>query len=109
MSKAEIENVGRQHKILPRNTGKDTRAAILKELAGQHYVHPAANFTVTPEDAKAIDTPRHYESNGQTADDSIEIEEGEGGDNAEILRSIGHTGHNPEPEADAAEEDSVAA
>ncbi len=109
LSKAEIENVGRQHKIQPRNTGKETRGAILKELAGQHYVHPAANFTVTPEDAKAIDAPRHYESYGQTDDDSIESVEGEGDDNAGILRSIGHTGQDPEPGAEDAEQDSVAA
>ncbi len=109
LSKAEIENVGRQHNILPRNTGKDTRAAILKGLADQHYVHPAANFTVTAEDENAINTPRHYERYELTDESEIEAEDGTGGGNAEILRSIGHTGNDPEPDAEEAGEESAAA
>lgn len=104
LSKAETEIVGRQHNVLPRNTGKETRAAILKDLAGQHYVHPAANFTLTPEETKAIDTPRYHEAYGDGDD-----EDGEG-DNAEVLRQIGHTGQDPEPDdLDDTEENSAAA
>jgi ParB family chromosome partitioning protein len=46
LSKAGIETVGSSLRVLPRRRAKDTRAEVIKQVAGTTYVHPAAHFAL---------------------------------------------------------------
>jgi ParB family transcriptional regulator, chromosome partitioning protein len=47
LSKDEIESVGAAHSILPRQTGKATRQAVIERLKNETYVYPGARFALT--------------------------------------------------------------
>lgn len=53
LSKSEIETVGSAHGVLPRPTGKATRAALIGQLKDAAFIYPGARFGLSAEDATA--------------------------------------------------------
>lgn len=47
LSKPAIERAASAERVLPRNTGKETRAALIAHVGTGTYVHPAARFAPT--------------------------------------------------------------
>lgn len=47
LSKAALERVASAERVLPRNTGKETRAALIEHVGQGTYVLPAARFALT--------------------------------------------------------------
>jgi len=52
LSKAAIEATAKAVNVLPRDTGKATRAAIVEHLAGTTFLHPLAAFALTDEERR---------------------------------------------------------
>ncbi|MEE3503633.1 hypothetical protein [Acidiphilium acidophilum] len=50
LSKLEIETVAAANGILPRPTGKATRAAVVDRFKTQRFVYPAATFALSQEE-----------------------------------------------------------
>lgn len=91
LSKAAIEATAKAVSVLPRNTGKATRAAIVEHLDGTTFIHPLAGFSLTDEERR-----KEAERRADLAPDGDEDidDAGEGRDTA--------------PGPDAPEEDPVA-
>lgn len=53
LSKQAMERTASANGVAPRNTGKDTRAALIAHTAGNTFVHPAALFPPTPQELQA--------------------------------------------------------
>jgi ParB family transcriptional regulator, chromosome partitioning protein len=63
LSKAEIETVASANGILPKPTGKATRAAVVAHFKDGDYVYPGATFGLTADEVAAHDeagNPRSY-------------------------------------------------
>jgi ParB family chromosome partitioning protein len=54
LSKAEIEAVGSNNGVLPKQTGKATRAAVIDRLKHQSYVYPPARFALADSEAQSL-------------------------------------------------------
>ena len=54
LSKAEIEAVAAANGVLPRQTGKATRAALVERFKDEPYVYPAARFELTAGEADSF-------------------------------------------------------
>ncbi len=54
LSKNGITEAVRARKILPRNTGKEMRAALKEHIGPSTYVHPAAYFALTDDEQKDL-------------------------------------------------------
>lgn len=91
LSKAAIEATANAVSVLPRNTGKATRAAIVEHLGGTTYIHPLAGFALTDEE-------RRKEAERRA---DLVAEDDEGVDDA-------GQGRDEDPAPEAAEEDPVA-
>ncbi len=50
LSKAAIEATARANNVLPRATGKATRAAIVEQLKGSDFLHPLVRFALSDEE-----------------------------------------------------------
>ncbi|MDX5929726.1 ParB N-terminal domain-containing protein [Acidiphilium acidophilum] len=50
LSKPEIERIGSASGVLPRPTGKATRAAVVDRFKTERFVYPAANFALSQEE-----------------------------------------------------------
>ncbi len=53
LSKQALERTASANGVAPRNTGKETRAALIAHTAGNTFVHPAALFPPTPQELQA--------------------------------------------------------
>ena len=54
LSKPEIERVGASHGILPRQTGKATRAAVMERFKDERFVYDGARFALSAENLADI-------------------------------------------------------
>ena len=68
LSKDGITKVLQAEKLLPRNTGKEMRAALIEHVGTGSYVHPAALFELTPAEL-AERARRAAEDQGAEGDD----------------------------------------
>lgn len=55
LSKPEMERIASSHSVLPRQTGKATRAAFLERFKDERFIYPDARFVV-PDDDRAAHT-----------------------------------------------------
>ena len=53
LSKQALERTASANNVAPRNTGKETRAALIARTAGNTFGHPAALFPPTPQELQA--------------------------------------------------------
>ena len=53
LSKQAMERTASANNVAPRNTGKETRAAMIAHCAGKTFVHPAALFPPTAQELQA--------------------------------------------------------
>jgi len=53
LSKQAMERTASANGVAPRNTGKETRAAMIAHCAGKTFVHPAALFPPTAQEMQA--------------------------------------------------------
>jgi len=53
LSKQAMERTASANGVAPRNTGKETRAAMIAQCAGGTFVHPAALFPPTAQELQA--------------------------------------------------------
>ncbi len=91
LSKQAMERTASANGVAPRNTGKETRAAMIAHCAGGTFVHPAALF---PPTAQELQARRHRGSlmiaeqpNGNSATDGDLAPDGEDLDGADAERS----------------------
>ncbi|MHB0668467.1 Nuclease, ParB family (plasmid) [Roseomonas mucosa] len=61
LSKAAIERTATATSVLPRNTGKATRAAIVEHLKGRTFLHPLVRFDFTDEERRKAEAARARE------------------------------------------------
>jgi ParB/RepB/Spo0J family partition protein len=54
LSKSEMEAVGSANGVLPRQTGKATRAALIEKLKNEAYVYPPARFALSNGESNAL-------------------------------------------------------
>ncbi len=54
LSKSEMEAVGSANGVLPRQTGKATRAALIERLKNEAYVYPPARFALSEGESQAL-------------------------------------------------------
>jgi ParB family chromosome partitioning protein len=54
LSKAALERAASAERVLPRNTGKETRAALIEHVGQGTYVLPAARFALTEQEAAEL-------------------------------------------------------
>ena len=52
LSKAEMERVASAHGVLPRQTGKATRAALIDRFKEERFAYDGSRFALTPEEQK---------------------------------------------------------
>ncbi len=98
LSKRAMERTASANQVAPRNTGKETRAAMIAEVGTGSFVHPAALFPPTAKELEARRRPGSL----------IEGSGDEGGDDGLdefAADEDGHTGHD----AGAADEHQTAA
>ena len=57
LSKAAMESTGSANDVAPRNTGKQTRAAMIAKVGDGRFVHPAALFPPTAKELQARRKP----------------------------------------------------
>ena len=57
LSKQAMERVASNNRVLPRTTGKQTRAALIEHVGKGCFVHPAALFAPTPAELEARRRP----------------------------------------------------
>ena len=84
LSKAAIERTATATSVLPRNTGKATRAAIVEHLKGRTFLHPLVRFDFSDEERRKAKEARAREiemaalrRGGNAADeDGAEAEDG---------------------------------
>ncbi|MDT8277842.1 ParB N-terminal domain-containing protein [Roseomonas mucosa] len=83
LSKAAIERTAITTNVLPRNTGKATRAAIVEHLKGRTFLHPLVRFDFTDEERRQAEANRArapematLRRGGHATDDGAEDEEG---------------------------------
>ncbi|WP_338929174.1 ParB N-terminal domain-containing protein (plasmid) [Roseomonas mucosa] len=62
ISKAAIERTAIATNVLPRNTGKATRAAIVEQMKGQTFLHPLVRFGFTEAERRQIEKARALEA-----------------------------------------------
>ena len=91
LSKAAIERTATATSVLPRPTGKATRAAIVEQLKGRTFLHPLVRFDFTDEERRQAEADRAREAEmaalrrgGHTAEDDGAGDE-EGIENPEHL------------------------
>jgi ParB family chromosome partitioning protein len=95
VSKPEIERIATSSGVLPRPTGKATRAAVIERFKDERYIHPAAAFELSAEDIAKLGEKRKRmvaieamvgdeEADDTTAEDAGE-DETEADDEAEPL------------------------
>lgn len=75
LSKAALEKAAALHSVLPRPRAKETRAALIDQLAGATFVLPAARFALSEEEianqlARAAERAEEDEGEGQNVDGS---------------------------------------
>ena len=85
LSRQAMERTASANGVAPRNTGKETRAAMIAQCAGKRFVHPAALFPPTAQELQArcnrgslivAEQPDGDDAGGLSADS----EERDGGD-----------------------------
>ncbi len=54
LSKSEMEAVSSANGVLPRQTGKATRAALIERLKNEAYVYPAARFALSEDESREL-------------------------------------------------------
>jgi ParB family chromosome partitioning protein len=54
LSKAEMERVASAHSVLPRQTGKATRAAFVDQFREERFTYDGSRFALTPEEQKDL-------------------------------------------------------
>jgi len=54
LSKAEMERVASAHSVLPRQTGKATRAAFVDQFKEERFTYDGSRFALTPEEQKDL-------------------------------------------------------
>ena len=74
LSKGAMERAASAERVLPRNTGKATRAALIEQVGQGTYVLPAARFALTRAELKELEA----KSADRTAYGASEEEESEG-------------------------------
>lgn len=80
LSKAALEQAASAARVAPRNTARDTRAAMVRELAGTRWLHPRAAFDAA-EAAEATATDPAAEDDGDGFElDGFDADGGEGAD-----------------------------
>ncbi len=77
LSKAEIEAVGSNNGVLPKQTGKATRAAVIDRLKHQSYVYPPARFALADGEAQSL------AAKAKTAAERAAFARGDGDDDGE--------------------------
>lgn len=69
LSKAGVEGAARTANVLPRNTGKETRAALIKEVGQSTFILPAARFTLPQKELDALAARARADANDGVADE----------------------------------------
>ena len=73
LSKQAMERVASNNGVLPRNTGKETRAAMIQHVGAGMFVHPAALFPPTVEELAGCRRPDSLpEDDGEDLDDELD-------------------------------------
>jgi ParB family transcriptional regulator, chromosome partitioning protein len=75
LSKAEIEEVASANGILPKPTGKATRAAVISHFKDGDYTYPRATFGLSPDEVEAhaeAGKPRSHSWEGDDGDENAE-------------------------------------
>ena len=109
LSKGAMERAATALNVLPRQTGKATRAALIEHVGEATYILPAARFTLSPADvarleAETSDRPAYGDAEGDNAD----LEDAGNGD-LEAGPDAGDAGDAGDDRADGeADEDGVA-
>ncbi len=57
LSKQAMESTASANRVAPRNTGKETRAALIEHVGAGSFVHPAALFPPTTRELEARRSP----------------------------------------------------
>ncbi|MBI0536943.1 hypothetical protein D9599_15340 [Roseomonas sp. KE2513] len=101
LSKAAIERTATATGVVPRNTGKATRAAIVEQLKGRTFLHPLVCFDFTDAERRQAEADRAREAErtalrrGGHAADEDDAGDEEGMENPEHLLD-GDEGEGPE-------------
>ncbi len=107
LSKQAIERTASANRVLPRNTGKQTRAALIEHVGRGCFVHPAALFAPTPAELEARRRPQSLiEAEG--GDEDLDDQSG-GPADADAQDDELDTGEMPPPRAGEAVEHQAAA
>lgn len=90
LSKPEMERVAQLSGVLPRQTGKATRAAVLERFKDERFIYPDASFAISEEArlSHAAAVKQHAQIQADTADDDdtedAEADPGDEPENGEI-------------------------
>ncbi|WP_324504128.1 ParB N-terminal domain-containing protein [Acidiphilium rubrum] len=84
LSKPEIERIGSASGVLPRQTGKATRAAVVDRFKTERFIYPGAAFALTSDEAAKLaeSHARHNGDPGSGDDDPDGAETEQGADDA---------------------------
>jgi ParB/RepB/Spo0J family partition protein len=84
LSKPEIERIGSASGVLPRQTGKATRAAVIDRFKTERFIYPGAAFALTADEATKLaeSHARHNGDPGSGDDDPDGAETEHGADDA---------------------------
>ncbi len=84
LSKPDIEGIGSACGVLPRQTGKATRAAVVDRLKTERFIYPGAAFALTADEATKLaeSHARHDGDQGSDDDDPAGAETEQGADDA---------------------------
>lgn len=85
LSKGEMERVASAHGVLPRQTGKATRAAFIDRFKEERFTYDGSRFSLTPEEQKEHAAHASRANAAFSEEDDIETdvggrEEGDSGD-----------------------------
>ena len=105
LSKPEIERIGSASGVLPRQTGKATRAAVVDRFKTERFIYPGANYSLTTDEvAKLNEKNRDNTGDYGTADDEPGDESMEDGTGDDVDTGADPADDDEDP-ADAADPD----
>ncbi len=92
LSKQAMESTASANKVLPRNTGKETRVALIAHVGKGSFVHPAALFAPTDKELEARRSPSSLIDGGdEDLDDDLQVSGQDADDNG-----VGVAGSGPD-------------
>ena len=112
LSKAAMERAASALNVLPRATGKATRAAVVEHVGTSTYILPAARFALSPAEIARLSTDATPGSSSGDIDEDGEDPAGDGDEDLEGEGADGEVGEDDEampPPSQAGEPDTLAA